>query len=63
MPTPFDTWLITHNGGNGIFFADFLRFLDEDITIFLATNAARDSDEDAAYVLAEVIFGRTDRAQ
>lgn len=56
VPTPFDTWLITHNGGNGVFFADFLRFLDEDVTIFLATNAARDSDEDAAYLLAEAIF-------
>jgi CubicO group peptidase (beta-lactamase class C family) len=62
VPTPFDTWLVTHNGGNGIFFADFLRFLDEDVTIFLATNAARDSDEDAAYVLAEAIFDGTDRA-
>lgn len=61
VPTPFDTWLITHNGGNGIFFADFLRFLDEDVTIFLATNAVRQSDEDAAYALAEAIFADTNR--
>ena len=48
--------LITHNGGNDAFFADLLRFLDEDVTIFLATNAVRAEDEDAAGVLAEAVF-------
>jgi CubicO group peptidase (beta-lactamase class C family) len=56
IPTGNGSWLVTHNGGNGIFFADFLRFLDEDITIFLATNAARRRDEDAAYRLAAAML-------
>lgn len=58
LPTPFDTWLISHNGGNGVFFADFLRFLDEDVVVFVATNAVQ--DEDTAYRLAEALFGLQD---
>lgn len=56
FPTPFDTWMVTHNGGNGIFFADFLRFLDEDVTIFIATNSVRPPDETAALDLAQAVF-------
>jgi CubicO group peptidase (beta-lactamase class C family) len=38
--TERDTTLITHNGGNGIFFADFRRYIDEGITFIYATNHA-----------------------
>jgi CubicO group peptidase (beta-lactamase class C family) len=31
--------LITHNGSNGYFFADFLRYVDEEVVIFLASNS------------------------
>lgn len=55
-PVGDGTDLIAHNGGNGIFFADFLRFVDEDVAIFLATNASRGSEEDAAYDIARAIF-------
>jgi CubicO group peptidase (beta-lactamase class C family) len=58
FPTSFDTWLVTHNGGNDIFFADFLRFLDEEVTVFLASNAARQRDELAAFELAEAALGQ-----
>ncbi|MDH3683585.1 MAG: beta-lactamase family protein [Acidimicrobiia bacterium] len=57
FPTPSDTWLVTHNGGNGIFFADFLRFLDEDLTIFVATNSASTADEDVAFRIADAVLG------
>jgi CubicO group peptidase (beta-lactamase class C family) len=30
--------LVRHNGGNGVFYADFLRFLDEDLVVILSTN-------------------------
>jgi len=30
--------LIEHNGGNGTFFADFLRYVDDDIVVILSTN-------------------------
>ncbi|GGI56959.1 serine hydrolase domain-containing protein [Winogradskyella haliclonae] len=32
------TTLAAHNGGNGIFFADFWRYLDDDMTIILLNN-------------------------
>lgn len=48
--------LITHNGGNGIFFADFLRFVDDDLTILVATNVAG-ADEDVAYRVGDALLG------
>lgn len=57
VPTTGDSWLITHDGGNDIFFADFLRYLDQDLTIFVATNDASTVDEDLAYELAEAVLG------
>ncbi len=38
--TPRGTRLVMHNGGNGYFFADFLRYIDEDAVVILATNDA-----------------------
>lgn len=56
LPTSRGTRLITHNGGNMVFFADFLRFLDDDIVIYLASSAGGRQREDAAYVLARMII-------
>ncbi len=36
----------THNGGNGIFFANFAYLIEEDLFIFLASNAYRESQDD-----------------
>jgi len=41
FPTPRQTTLIAHNGGNGIYFCDFLRYIDEDLTVILLTNATK----------------------
>jgi CubicO group peptidase (beta-lactamase class C family) len=38
--TPRNTRLIAHNGGNGYFYADFRRYVDESLLIALATNDA-----------------------
>jgi CubicO group peptidase (beta-lactamase class C family) len=56
MPTPRKTWLVTHNGGNGIFFCDVLRYLDEKLTILFQTNAAQRGQNDIAYLLARMVF-------
>jgi CubicO group peptidase (beta-lactamase class C family) len=50
--TPRDTRLIAHNGGNGYFFADFLRYVDDGAVVILATNA---SDEDVQPVRQRLI--------
>jgi CubicO group peptidase (beta-lactamase class C family) len=57
FPTPWDTWLIAHDGGNEFFFADFLRFLDEDVTIFLASNDDDTVKPDMGLTLASVVLG------
>ena len=49
--------LIKHNGGNGVFFADFLRFVDDETTIFLATNSANRRHESAAAAIAAEVLG------
>ncbi|MBD3335603.1 MAG: serine hydrolase [Candidatus Eisenbacteria bacterium] len=55
--TPRDTRLIAHNGGNGVFFADFRRYVDEDAVIILATNATDVDGEDVSAQLARIVFG------
>ena len=51
--------LVAHNGGNTVFFADFLRYVDDGWTIFLATNVGSRTSQDLAYDLAAIVFGRT----
>jgi CubicO group peptidase (beta-lactamase class C family) len=55
-PTPRGTRLVSHNGGNGIFYADFLRFLDEDVTIFVATNRATRAAGRLGWTIADLVF-------
>ncbi|AEE48140.1 serine hydrolase domain-containing protein [Haliscomenobacter hydrossis] len=59
FPTPRQTTLIAHNGGNGVFFCDFLRYVDEDITVILLTNAARREWGRLATVCARTCFDPT----
>ncbi|MCD2259199.1 serine hydrolase domain-containing protein [Psychroserpens luteolus] len=56
FPTPRNTELIAHNGGNGIFFADFWRYLDEDITIIMMTNHANRGYDMLTSQLAGIIL-------
>lgn len=42
--TPQGTRIIEHNGGNGIFFADFVRYVDDDIVIIAASNRSETSN-------------------
>ena len=56
FPTSRGTTLVTHNGGNGVFFADFLRFLEEDVVVFFATNAAASTPEALGFEVARMVF-------
>ncbi len=50
--------LITHNGGNGIFSADFRRFVDGNVVIFIASNLSEFAPVD--YVsrdISRLLFG------
>lgn len=57
FPTAADGWAVAHNGGNGVWFADFWRFLDEGITVYLATNDAQNTSEGLATDIAEAVAG------
>lgn len=52
MPFGPDRTAIWHNGGNGIFFADFWRFVQEDVAIIVLSNKYRRSKDD---IIAEKI--------
>lgn len=56
FPTPRGTDLITHNGGNGIFLADFLRYTEEDVVIYYTTNSVNPQNRDVAWEVAQMIF-------
>jgi CubicO group peptidase (beta-lactamase class C family) len=58
VPDYLGTRLITHNGGNGIFSADFRRFVDKDVVIFAASNLSEFSPVDyATRDLSRAVFG------
>ncbi|MEX2114734.1 MAG: serine hydrolase [Pirellulales bacterium] len=54
--TPRGTRVIEHNGGNGIFFADFVRYVDDDIVIIAASNRSEDAESDYMRGIAKVVF-------
>lgn len=56
VPLADGSTLITHGGSNDIFFADFWRFVDHDVTIVLATNVADPAFFDLGMELASEIF-------
>ena len=57
MRTPRGTRLITHNGGNGVFVAEFLRFVDEGVTIFLTSTVAELPASPVVRSLEHIAFG------
>ena len=49
--------LIEHNGGNGTFFADFLRFVDDDLVVILSTNDSEVRGGRIAHAVARLAHG------
>ena len=54
--TPWGATLITHNGGNPYYFADFLRFPDDDIAIYLWTTSHEGRLKDIGRPLASIVY-------
>ena len=54
--TPRKTRLIAHNGGNGVFFADFRRYVDENVVVYAHSNAEM-SAIDVTSVVPAIVFG------
>jgi CubicO group peptidase (beta-lactamase class C family) len=55
-PTTRGTNLIWHNGGNGYFFADFRRYVDEGVVLIFATNETVNREIERRVV--RLLFGR-----
>lgn len=51
------TSVVQHNGGNGIFVAEFLRFPDEDAMLFLTSTDAGMKATPVVEVLERIMFG------
>jgi CubicO group peptidase (beta-lactamase class C family) len=51
------TTVIQHDGGNGIFSADFLRFIDDHVVTYVATNWSRMLSWETRPALGRIIFG------
>ncbi|MFQ5769423.1 MAG: serine hydrolase domain-containing protein, partial [bacterium] len=51
------TRLITHNGGNPYFSADFLRYVDEDVVIYMVANTAEQRATRHSRQIARIVFG------
>ncbi len=57
--TPRGTRLITHNGGNGVQFAEVLWYADEDVVVVLMSNANQRGMQDMAWELGRMVFDST----
>lgn len=58
-----NTDVVAHNGWNGRFYADLLRYLKEDVTIILLSNCYRDGNQNMPFQLAEIVFKYPDPPQ
>ena len=56
-----NTKRIWHNGSNSVFYADFYRFIDEGVTIILATNNWQRSFNSTGRVISSIIFEPDDQ--
>ena len=52
-----DTKIVAHNGSNGLYFADFVRFIDDDVVVIYITNAFLGQEsENVAREIGKMIF-------
>jgi len=58
MKTSRGTRLVTHNGGNGIYVAEFLRFVDDHVTLFVTSTVSEYTATQAVRVIARIVFGQ-----
>jgi CubicO group peptidase (beta-lactamase class C family) len=54
-PTPWGE-MVTHNGGNPFFFADYLRFLDSDVVVYFTTSSRDRRMRRIARPLTRIVF-------
>lgn len=50
------TTLQAHNGGNGIFFADMHRYIEDEVFIFITSSAGRRNATEVSGLVADMLF-------
>jgi CubicO group peptidase (beta-lactamase class C family) len=58
MKTSRGTRLVTHNGGNGVYVAEFLRFVDDGVTLFLTSTVSELTATQAVRTVSRIVFGQ-----
>lgn len=53
-----NTTQVWHNGTNNIFYADFLRYIDEDVTLIMYTNKSHPNFDRLNFEIAKMIFNK-----
>lgn len=54
-----NTKQVWHNGANNIFYADFLRYIDENITLIMLTNKSHPNFDNLCFDISKMIFNPT----
>ena len=57
MRTATGRKLVTHNGGNGVYVAELLRFVDDGITVFVTSTVSEHTATPVAALLTKIVFG------
>ena len=52
------TRLVEHNGGNGVYVAELLRFVDDRVTIFVTSTVSELTASTAVRVVSRIVFGQ-----
>jgi len=52
------TRLVAHNGGNGVYVAELLRFVDDHVTIFVTSTVSELTATTAVRVVSRIVFGQ-----
>lgn len=53
------TTQVWHNGTNRIFYADFLRYIDENTTLIMLTNKSHPNFDNLCFDISKMIFNPT----
>jgi CubicO group peptidase (beta-lactamase class C family) len=54
-----NTFRVWHNGTNGIFYADFMRFIDEETALIMMSNKSNRDFDRLNFALAKIIFEKS----
>jgi len=57
--TDRNTYRVWHNGTNNILYADFMRFIDEDVTLIMFSNKSHPDFDKLNQELSKIIFDKT----